>query len=55
MVPRSSPSVEEDDVNTIRRAPAACAARTAASAPRTLTWKSVAGSVGQNVLMPATW
>ena len=54
-VPCASPSDEADDVSTTRPAPARAAARTAASAPRTLTWKSAAGSVGQNVLMPATW
>ena len=35
--------------------PARAAARTAASAPRTLTWMSAAGSVGHIVLTPATW
>ena len=54
-VPGASPSDAADDVSTTLGTPARAAARTAVSAPRTLTWKSAAGSVGHSVLMPATW
>ena len=54
-VPAASPSDAADDVRTTRGTPARAAALTAASAPRTLTWNSAAGSLGHIVLIPATW
>ena len=54
-VPCASPSAAADEVRITRCTPARAAARTAISAPRTLTWKSAAGSVGHIVLIPATW
>ena len=55
MVPGASPSVAAEEVCTRRGTPAGAAARTAATAPSTLTRRIGSGSSTQNAFMPATW
>ena len=54
-MPGASPSVAADEVCTRRGTPACAAARTAATAPSTLTRRIGSGSSTQSALTPATW
>ena len=54
-MPGASPSVAADEVCTRRGTPACAAARTAATAPSTLTRRIGSGSSTHSLLTPATW